>query len=112
MGRSGMTVSEYWEIKDAVMAWIRCPSVKEKRRLAPDTVLQMIDYFSKAERQELAKDQIFRAIRALQRGDVTSVDVHLESAFIQVSRVPVNIEWDDLRVEAEKLRKRPRREWF
>ncbi|MDN4634556.1 hypothetical protein QCD71_23865 [Sphingomonas sp. PsM26] len=107
-----MTVSEYWEIKDAVMAWIRCSSAREKRRLAPDVVLQMIDYFSKAERQELAKGQISRAIRALQRGDVTSVDVHLESAFIQVSRVSVNIEWDDLRVEAEKLRKRPRREWF
>lgn len=107
-----MTVSEYLGLKDSVSAWIRCPSAKEKRRLAPDLLIQMISFFSTSDRQELAKDQISRAIRALQRGDVTSVDVHLESAFIQVSRAPVNIEWDDLRVEAEKLRRRPRKEWF
>jgi hypothetical protein len=45
----------------------------------------MIDYFSKAERQELANDQISRAIRALQRGGVTSVDVHLE---MRLSKYP------------------------
>jgi len=106
-----MTVSEYWELKDRVTAWIRCPSAKEKRSLAPDLLVQMIDFFSAAVRQELAKDQISKAIRALQRGDVTSVDVHMESAFIQMSRVPVDIEWRDLRAEVEQLRKKSLRFW-
>ncbi|WP_354291134.1 hypothetical protein [Sphingomonas sp. PvP055] len=64
----------------------------------------MIDFFSTADRQELAKDQISKAIRALKRGDITSAELHLEGAFILISRAPTNLEWKDLKVEVENLR--------
>jgi hypothetical protein len=72
----------------------------------------MINFFSIEDRQELAKEQISHAIKALQRGDETSASVHMQSAFLQVSRAPVDLEWDDIRAEAEKLRTKPRRKWF
>lgn len=106
-----MTVSGYWELKDSVMAWVRCRSPKEKRILAPDLLIRMIDFFSTADQHELAKAQISKAIRAMKRGDVTSVDVHMESAFITVSGAPTNFEWEDLRAEVEKLRKTLRKVW-
>lgn len=107
-----MTVSAYLELRDSVTAWIRCPPSVEKRNAAPDLLIRMIDFFSNEDRQDLAKQQISNAIRALQRGDETGAGVHMQSALLQVPHAPVDLEWNVIRAEAEKLRTKPRRKWF
>lgn len=107
-----MTVSAYLELRDSVAAWTRCRSSLERQCAAPALIIRMIDFFSAEDRQELAKQQISHAIKALQRGDETSANVHMQSAFLQVFYAPVNLQWNDIRADAEKLRTKPGRKWF
>jgi hypothetical protein len=77
----------------------------ERRAHAPALLENMIDVLSKAPRQDFAKDQILRAIKAIWRNDTGSAGLHLTLAMRDVPHAPVDISWNDLRDRVAKLRR-------
>lgn len=85
------------QLRQAFEQWHALPTDQEKLTRAVPLIEWFIDHWSIALRQDLAKDQIDKAINALERRDLALIDMRLEIAFHDVAHAPVAIDWDYLR---------------
>ncbi len=83
--------------------WANAPSSHNKLLLGPTLILRMIDAMKADLRQDLAKDQIDKAIKALWREDLEAASLHVELALKGVAHIPVDITWGELEEAARKL---------
>jgi hypothetical protein len=83
-------------LEQEARAWADDPDAEAKLEQAPDLFLRLINAFRFDQHQDLANDQISKALAALRRYDTATASNHLRMALIGVPHADVAIEWDDL----------------
>lgn len=94
---------ERLKLEADVANWASEPPHQNKRASGATLILRMIDVLKGDLRQDLAKDQIDKAIKALWREDLEAARLHVELALKGVAHIPVDITWGELEEAARKL---------